>query len=72
MITKYALVLVICSLDTNSCMPPFNYPIQFNDSYDCMMTGYKESLTKTEELGRDNINKHKIYIKFSCEPVQTI
>ncbi len=53
-------------------MPPFNYPIQFNDSYDCMMTGYKESLTKTEELGRDNINKHKIYIKFSCEPVQTI
>ena len=38
---KWVLVLVICSLESNSCMPPFKYPVQFDDGYDCMVTGYK-------------------------------
>ena len=70
--TKWALVLVICSFESNTCIPPFNYPIQFNDAYDCMMTGYQESINKTIEIGREDINKHNIYIKFSCNPINTI
>ena len=70
--TKWALVLVICSFESNTCIPPFNYPIQFNDAYDCMMTGYQESINKTIEIGREDINKHNIYIKFSCNPIETI
>jgi len=70
--TKWALVLVICSFESNTCIPPFNYPIQFDDAYDCMMTGYQESINKTIEIGREDINKHNIYIKFSCNPINTI
>ena len=69
---KWVLVLVICSLEANSCMPPFKYPILFDDSYDCMVTGYKESLSKIKEMGREDINKHQIYIKFGCTPQSTV
>ena len=48
--TKWILVLIICSYETNTCMPPFEYPVKFDDSYDCMVSGYKESLLKTEEI----------------------
>jgi hypothetical protein len=69
---KWVLVLVICSLESNSCMPPFKYPILFDDGYDCMVQGYKESLSKIEEMGREDINKHQIYIKFGCTPQSTV
>lgn len=70
--TKWILVMIICSFESNTCMTPLEYPIRFNDGYDCMTTGYKQSLLKTEELGRENINKYRIYIKFSCEPIEII
>jgi len=69
---KWALILVICSFESNTCIPPLEYPTQFNDVYDCMMTGYQESINKTIEIGREDINKHNIYIKFSCNHIQTI
>ena len=37
-----------------------------------MVQGYKESLSKIEEMGREDINKHQIYIKFGCTPQTTI
>ena len=70
--TKWILVLIICSYETNTCMPSFEYPVKFDDSYDCMTSGYKESLLKTEEIGRDLINKKRIYIKFGCKPIETV
>lgn len=70
--TKWALILIVCSFESNTCIPPFNYPTQFNDAYDCMITGYQESINKTIQIGREDINKHNIYIKFSCNPIETI
>jgi hypothetical protein len=37
-----------------------------------MVAGYKESLRKTEEIGVEEINKHKIFIKFDCVESQII
>jgi hypothetical protein len=31
-----------------------------------MVAGYTESLKKTKEIGEEEINKHKIFIKFDC------
>ena len=45
---------------------------QFNDSYDCMIKGYEESIKKTIEVGRDQVNNVGLYIKFSCTPIETI
>ena len=70
--TQWALILVLCSLESNTCLSPFSYQEQFNDSYDCMIKGYEESLIKSIEIGREKLNEHKIYIKFSCNPIPTI
>ena len=58
--------MIICSATTGTCLPPFQLDNFYKDGYDCMLDGYKMSLEKTEEIGREEINKHKIYIKFGC------
>jgi len=70
--TKWALILIVCSLENNVCIPPFEWKNQFNDSYDCMIKGYEESIKKTIEVGRDQVNNVGLYIKFSCTPIETI
>ena len=69
---KFLLSLIICSSVVGECMPPHDWPETFNNKYDCMTFGYKESLNKTEEIGREDVNKYGIYIKFYCTPIDTI
>ena len=63
---KFILTMILCSATSGECMPPFQVDKIYKDGYDCMLDGYKMSLEKTEEIGREEINKHKIYIKFGC------
>ena len=49
-------------------MPPYQWPEKFDDGYDCMVAGYVQALAKIEEIGRDEVNNNKIYIKFGCYP----
>ena len=66
---KIILTLFMCSISAGECLPPYEWPERFNDSYDCMQFGYKESQKKMEEIGRVEVNKHGIYIRFLCTPV---
>ena len=66
---KIILTLFMCSISAGECLPPYQWPERFNDSYDCMQFGYKESQKKMEEIGRVEVNKHGIYIRFVCTPV---
>ena len=61
-----SLILYMCSVTANTCMPPYVWPTQFGNSYDCMVAGYEEALRKTKEIGSKEMNQHKIYIKFDC------
>ena len=38
----------------------------YDDMYTCLNAGYLESLSKSEEIGADDINQHGIYMKFVC------
>ena len=69
---KFLLTLIICSQIHTTCMPPYQWPEQFNTSYDCMIFGYEESLNKMKEIGEEEVNKHNIYIRFTCTPQETI
>ena len=69
---KFLLSLIICSQVANTCMPPYQWPDQFNSSYDCMMFGYEESMNKMQEIGRIEANKHGIFVRFTCTPANTI
>ena len=66
------LVLYMCSAVADTCMPPFKWPERFEDSFTCMIKGYEEAARKTIEIGRQEINKYKIYIKFDCLEVDPI
>jgi hypothetical protein len=45
-------------------------PNQYDDLYSCLIGGYSESIIKTEEIGIEEINKHKIFIKFYCQEIK--
>jgi hypothetical protein len=69
---KILLTLIICSQVANTCMPPYPWPETFDTTYDCMIFGYEESLKKMKEIGRQEVNKHNIYIRFTCNPEESI
>ena len=69
---KILLTLIICSQVANTCMPPYPWPQTFDTTYDCMIFGYEESLKKMKEIGRQEVNKHNIYIRFTCNPEESI
>ena len=69
---KFVLSLIICSQAHTTCMPPYPWPETFDTTYDCMTFGYQESLAKMEEIGREDVNKHGVYIRFLCTPQETI
>ena len=64
--------MIICSLMAGECMPPHPMPDKYNSIYDCLNAGYAESIKKSKEIGKEEINKHKIYIKFACKEIETI
>ena len=69
---KILLSLIICSQVAGTCMEPYEWPKTFNTQYDCMVFGYEESLNKMQEIGRQEVNKYNIYIRFTCTPEQII
>ena len=69
---KILLTMIICSQVANACMDPYPWPETFNSQYDCLMFGYKESIVKMEELGRTDVNKYGMFIKFYCTRENTI
>ena len=63
---KVVLTMYLCSLIQLNCMAPFTYPETYNDLYSCMISGYEQAYAKTKEIGRQNINKDMLFIKFRC------
>ncbi len=69
---KILLSLIICSGVANTCLEPYKWPETFNTQYDCLMFGYEESLKKMEEMGRTEVNKYNMFIRFTCTPDNSI
>ena len=65
---EVALILYMCSAIQKTCLEPYVWPDRFYDQYGCMVAGYEESGKKIAEIGRKEVNKHDIYIKFECHP----
>ena len=69
---KFLLTLIMCSYTEATCLPPFTHPEKFRDAYDCLMFGYEESMKKMKDLGREEVNKHNMFVRFTCTPENTI
>ena len=69
---KILLSLIICSQVANTCLEPYPWPETFRTQYDCMVFGYEESLKKMQEIGKEEVNKYNVYIRFTCTLENTI
>ena len=70
---KFTLIIWVCSfLGGTKCMPPIEYPTQFNSWYECSRTAHKGSVKILSKLGYKYVNENKIGMKYSCQKVSTI
>jgi len=69
---KILLSLIICSQVAGTCMEPYTWPQRFDTQYDCLMFGYEESMNKMREIGKEDINKYNMFLRFTCTPENTI
>ena len=70
---KFTLVIWVCSfLGGQSCLPPIEYPKQFNSWYECSRTAHKESLLLMTKMGYKYINNNKIAFKYTCKEGSSI
>ena len=74
--TKFILVMYMCSMITNDC-PSHHIPgFTFTSHYDCVQNGYKVAyntfkvLEELEEYDREYVEKNKIVVKFECRQIQ--
>ena len=63
---KFALVLFLCSYTADACLEPHRFSVEFKDEYSCLMEGYNQAIAKMEEIGKEEVNKHSIYVRFVC------
>lgn len=62
---KIALFMILCSSVASNCLEPIKINT-YNTFYDCMNAGYLESYNKNTQIGPDDVNNYKMYIKFIC------
>ena len=74
--TKFILVLYMCSMLTNDC-PSNHIPgYTFTNHTDCVQMGYRVahntfmSLEEIEEFDREYVETNKIVVKFECRAVE--
>ena len=69
---KIVLILFLCSMQTGTCLPPYEWPTPFEDAYTCSVAGYEESAKKLKEIGPLVVNKDKVSITFICREIAEI
>ena len=65
---KVMLVMIFCTALYKQCQTPYPMPGSYDNFYNCMIAGYEEAKKKTIEVGKEQVNKDYIYIKFYCTP----
>ena len=66
---KYLLILWVCSAINGACMlPPVTYPQPFNSHYECVKGGYLDSMQMVQAMGREEVEKNRLFVAFNCKP----
>ena len=72
--TKFTLIIWVCSFlgHQSVCMPPMEFPKQFDSWYECSKGAHRESLVLMSKMGFKYINKNKLAVKYMCREVSSI
>ena len=68
--TKFILILQICSALSRPCLPPLTDPEIYNSWLECGNAGLTTSLNVVNSLEPKDIEKNRIYIQFTCREVE--
>ena len=67
--TKFILVLSVCSFLTGECKNPVQPPVVYNDWAECAADAAVKSLELLQKEGKDNVNQYRLAVKFGCYPI---
>jgi len=72
--TKFILIIWVCSFASNpaACLPPLEFPKQFDSWYECSRGAHSESLKMLGKMGYKYVNDYKIAMSYSCKKVSGI
>ena len=70
---KFFLILWVCSAIDGSCITPaIQNPQPFNSHYECVKAGYLAGSQMVQAIGRDEVEKNRIFVPFNCSPKASI
>ena len=65
---KYFLYLWVCSAINGACMTPaILNPQPFNSHYECVRSGYIDGMQMIQTMGRDEVEKSRLFVAFNCK-----
>ena len=65
---KYFLYLWVCSAINGACMTPaILNPQPFNSHYECVRSGYIDGMQMIQAMGRDEVEKSRLFVAFNCK-----
>ncbi len=70
---KYVIILYLCSFVNvqPTCFSERVISLEFDNYYDCILAGYKQSHNHLATIDKDKINKEKLAIRFQCKEIKT-
>jgi hypothetical protein len=69
---KYIIILYLCSFSNVEpvCYSEKVVSLEFNNYYDCILEGYKQSYSHLASLDKEEITKQKLAIRFNCKEIK--
>ena len=67
---KFLLIMQVCSTIHLACMEEMTMGI-YKTHFDCATAGYLNAMSTVQRMGPEMINKDRIIIRFSCNPVSS-
>ncbi len=68
---KYVIILYLCSFVNvqPTCYSEKVVALEFDNYYDCILNGYKQSHNHLASLDKDKIIEQKLAIRFQCKEI---
>ena len=67
--TKFILILSVCSFLTGECKNPVQPPIVYNEWAEGAADASVRSVERLQKEGKDNVNQYKLAVKYGCYEV---
>ena len=69
---KYILIIWVCAFleGRPACLPPVEYPVQFNSWYECSRAAHQESVKLLAKIGYKEVNEGHVGTRYTCQSVE--